>query len=428
MTTTKDVVVVGGGLAGLAAGATAARAGASVLVLDAHPLGGRARSVERDGFVFNMGAHALYRGGPGMAVLRGLGITPQGFKPPLARYHARYRGEDHVLPASTSGTLRTRILGPRGKARFSAFMVNVLRLDPARFATTSVTEWVDGAGLRPDVADVVRALVRIGTYADDFDRLSADAAVAQLQAGARKGVLYLDGGWQQLIDGLAAQVEVRTGAGADVQRIEPASGRVEVVTGGGTIVARSVVLAPGSPAATRGLLPAGTDPGWGDLGEPVTAACLDTGVRRVPAPGWVLGVDEPLYVTTQSPPAAGQAPEGAAVVSVLRYGATTPDADRADMEAFLGYAGVGEDDVVTRRFLARMVVTATAPAPRNGGLAGRPGVADTGVANVFMAGDWVGPDGLLADASLASGRAAAERAVAAAGSGRSTGRSATMVS
>lgn len=57
-----DVVVVGGGLAGLAAAATAAGTGASVLVLDAHRLGGRALTDEVDGYRFNRGAHALYRG------------------------------------------------------------------------------------------------------------------------------------------------------------------------------------------------------------------------------------------------------------------------------------------------------------------------------------------------------------------------------
>jgi hypothetical protein len=51
-------------------------------------------------------------------------------------------------------------------------------------------------------------------------------------------------------------------------------------------------------------------------------------------------------------------------------------------------------------------VANTLPLASSGGLAGRPGVADTGVPGVTMAGDWVGPVGLLADASLASGYAA----------------------
>jgi phytoene dehydrogenase-like protein len=69
-----DVVVVGGGLAGMAAGATAARAGRRVLIVEGHVAGGRARTEERNGFRFNHGAHALYLGGHAERVLRDLGV------------------------------------------------------------------------------------------------------------------------------------------------------------------------------------------------------------------------------------------------------------------------------------------------------------------------------------------------------------------
>jgi hypothetical protein len=134
-------------------------------------------------------------------------------------------------------------------------------------------------------------------------------------------------------------------------------------------------------------------------------ACLDVAARRVPSPGWVLGVDDPLYCTIQSPPAR-QSPAGAAVLGVVRYGVRSADADRADLRAHLGRAGVAADDVVFERFLARMVVSGARPTAAGGGLAGRPGVADSGHPGILLAGDWIGPRGLLADAALASGRAA----------------------
>jgi phytoene dehydrogenase-like protein len=68
-----DVIVVGEGLAGLAAGATATKAGSAALVVEAHLRGGVARVTKRDGFVFNLGVHALYRDGAGWEVLRTLG-------------------------------------------------------------------------------------------------------------------------------------------------------------------------------------------------------------------------------------------------------------------------------------------------------------------------------------------------------------------
>src|SRR5690242_16262570 len=68
-------IVVGGGLAGLAAATYLARAGARVTVLEKSPsLGGRAASDVPQGFALNRGAHALYTGGPASSVLRELDI------------------------------------------------------------------------------------------------------------------------------------------------------------------------------------------------------------------------------------------------------------------------------------------------------------------------------------------------------------------
>src|SRR5579884_2779475 len=94
-----DVIVIGAGLAGLAAGATATRVGSRTLVLEAHSPGGRARVIKKHGFVFNMtGGHALYKGCAGWEVLRELGIEAYGSSPPFDRYHALLGGELHVMP------------------------------------------------------------------------------------------------------------------------------------------------------------------------------------------------------------------------------------------------------------------------------------------------------------------------------------------
>lgn len=406
METPWDVIVVGAGLAGLTAGALAAGAGAATLVVEAHQPGGRARTVDKDGFVLNMGAHALYTGGPGMAVLRSLGVNPQGAPPPLDRYRVLANGDQHLLPTGPRSLLRTNALGRRSKAQFAKMLTMLPRLEPARFAGTSVSEWLGAYELRPDAEAVVRALLRLSTYASNFDDFSADAAIRQLQIGAQPGVLYLHGGWSQLTDQLRGMVQVRSGI--KVTGVEPAAGRVQVTATDSTLVARQVILAAGPPVATRALLPA--DPGWGDLGGPVTAACLDLGLARVPEAGYLLGVDAPLYASVQSPPAR-QAPDGGAVVGAVRYGARDASADRADLERHLGAAGVPWEDAMVSRFLAKMVVAGAAPRAGAGGLSGRPAVTASGISGVHLAGDWVGDQGILADASLASARTAARLAV-----------------
>ncbi len=380
-----DVIVVGAGLAGLAAATTAAREGARVVVLEAHQPGGRARTVEREGFTLNMGAHALYVGGVGMAVLRSLGIEPAGAPPPLARYQALRAGATHLLPTSPATLIRTDLIGARSKAQLVGVLGRLPRVKTDLLVGTSMAEWVSGLRLRPDAEAVVRALIRIGTYTDDVEGLSADAGVAQLQLAAKGGVRYLHGGWSQLVDSLRTGLDVRTAS--PVTAVEPVGRIVDVRTGEGTLSASSVVLATGGPAAVRRLLP--VDPGWGDLGPPVTAACLDLGVSRVPTPGYILSLDDPVYVNVQSPPAR-QSPGGQAVVAAIRYGARDAVTDRAQLEDLVAAAGVRADEVVTRRFLADMSVSGSLPRVRNGGLAGRPDVTDTGTAGVVMAGDWVG--------------------------------------
>jgi hypothetical protein len=102
------------------------------------------------------------------------------------------------------------------------------------------------------------------------------------------------------------------------------------------------------------------------------------------------------------------------VVHVARYLAPDehpePDATRAELDAHAARAGLTSDTVVDSRYLHRMIVVGGMAVARNGGLCGRPGVADSGVAGVFLAGDWVGPRGHLLDAVVASAEEAAARA------------------
>lgn len=89
MTGSTDLVIIGGGLGGLSAAAMAAKAGLSVVVLEkATEPGGRAATTEKRGFAWNLGAHALYRGGPACAALDALGVAYPGKTPPVSGGHA----------------------------------------------------------------------------------------------------------------------------------------------------------------------------------------------------------------------------------------------------------------------------------------------------------------------------------------------------
>jgi phytoene dehydrogenase-like protein len=66
------------------------------------------------------------------------------------------------------------------------------------------------------------------------------------------------------------------------------------------------------------------------------------------------------------------------------------------------------DVQVKRQYLPRIEAAGALPTANDGGFAGRPGSQVPGTANLYLAGDWVGPEGFLVDASMASARMAAQ--------------------
>lgn len=416
-----DIVVVGGGLAGLVAATTVARAGTGrVQLFDPHPLGGRAQVDERHGYRFGRGPRALYVDGVADRTLQGLGIdTSAGGPPTLDGAGAVDHDTVHRLPQGPISVLRSTLMTPREKLAVAKLFARLPRIDPAAVAGRSVTTWLDGEGLQGAPRRLVEALIRVATYCNAPDVLDAGAALAGAQAGLSPGVRYLDGGWASLVDATWAVAET---AGVTWRRetVEAVTtspdrpGTVQVRTSGGELEARSVVLATGLPDVTVRLL-GGAPSTWPVLGPAATVACLELGLRTPPPRRFVLGVDEPTYLSTHAPPAR-LAPPGHAVVHAMRYRrpgeVPSADDDRAVLRTLVARAGVDADDVVAERFLATMVVTGAMPTASAGGLAGRVPIDVAEHPGVHLAGDWVGPTGMLLDAAASSATEAAHRAVA----------------
>jgi len=434
----KNVVIVGGGLAGLAASIYLARAGRTVTLFEKRQhLGGRAITSLRHGFRFNLGAHAFYRTGAGASVYRELGIPVRGglARPKaIALVHDLVKGEEHRLPTGFFSLLGTGLLSFRGKREMASMLFHIRRHGGSRAGSRSLREWIDAHLTDARAREVTRALMRLVTFSDDLDHLDAALALTQMRLALR-GAVYVDEGWQKLVDSMhsaavASGVNfvsnsrivgvVQDGAvraielggleldsdRMDTQALAMPEMRPEMIEGA-LIPAETVILAvdPVTAAELAG------DAGRAWLqSRPVVASCFDVALRSLPDPKrlFALGIDEPVYLSVQSA-FAQVAPRGGALVHLLKYGSADPSTERT-LESLLDRIQPGWRDVlVHRRYLPSMTVSNALVAPNTP----RPSPV-TSIRGLYIVGDWVGEEGMLSDAALASARAAAKAILASA--------------
>jgi len=417
----SNVAVVGGGLAGLTAANYLARAGFSVMLFEkSRSIGGRARTDAEQGFHFNLGPHALYAGGAAIGILRELGVRIHGKSPATSGGFAIDRGVKHTLPVGPFSMLTTGLLGLRSKLEAARLLGAISKFDAHGIERLSLREWAEREIRHPDARRLFQSFIRVSTYADDPERQSAGAAIAQLQLALASGVLYLDGGWQTLVHGLrdAAEKEgVKIVAGERVKAVERDVRVRGVRLADESIYAAPTVVIAAGPGEACELVERSEGTvlsEWAKAAIPVRAACLDVALKYLPEPRalFALGIDRPLYFSVHSA-AAKLAPENGVVIHAAKYLGANPVDDPQTVERELeetldlmqpGWRGA----VVARRFLPAMTVSNALGAAAQGGVTGRPRPDVPGVEGLYVAGDWVGPEGMLADASMASAKLAAE--------------------
>ncbi len=197
-----QIAIVGGGVAGLVAACTAAKAGAETILFEAAAdLGGRARTRAERGFSFNQGPHALYAKGAFRAALDALDVSFAGKPPDLSGAQALWGEARHNLPTSLLSFVGLTPLEVRERLQLATTFARVARGDYDA-SGRSLRAWT--ASLRPRVAALVETMVRLATYAHAPESLEAEAALDQLRLGF-SGVVYVDGGWGEIVRGLAAR-------------------------------------------------------------------------------------------------------------------------------------------------------------------------------------------------------------------------------
>ncbi|PZA05944.1 MULTISPECIES: FAD-dependent oxidoreductase [unclassified Meiothermus] len=299
-------------------------------------------------------------------------------------------------------------------------------------------EWIDRSAKRPRVRQFLASQAIPLVYTAALDLVSAEVLIDKLQRLLKHPVVYIDGGWQSLVNGLR-QKAVAAGAtvmtGTRVEAIEHRKDRVEGIRlRSGVRVGVGAIILATSPKEAAELMEESGLPELRAVTDallPARAASLALALERLPNSlhAVVQDLTRPLFMSVQSL-FSRVAPPGGALVYAFKpldpRSPGDPKADEEELESLLDAAQPGWRGVTLKRqYLPSIAAIGALPTARTGGFSGRPGVRVAGLENLFLAGDWVGPEGFLADASFASARQAAQLAAQAAESRRVGTRSST---
>ncbi|HVP82662.1 MAG TPA: oleate hydratase [Nitrososphaeraceae archaeon] len=430
---TKEVAIIGGGLAGLTAAVYISRNGKNVTIIEkSSEFGGRARTTMKDGFYFNQGPHALYADGLGSRILNELNVIYNGKKVDYTKYFVKDKEKIHQSPIKLSQFLATKLLkGLRGKIEIIRFLVKLNKMNLDGLQRISFQEWLDKSFKNSDSKDFVKMLGRISTYTYNAENLSAKLALNQIKTAVAGGVIYIDEGWQTLVDQLT-DIAKRNGVkfvyGKNVDFIAQSYDnngpnrqlKWKIRLSNNTAISYYNVIIATNPSHVYSLLKdnALVNPEFlsqlEKMNRPARVATLDIALSGLPNPNvyGAYGMDVPLYLSLHSEFAKLSVDGNGVLFHAIKYldSSTEPNPiqDKMELEGLLDMVQPGWRKMVVRqRFLPNMIASNTFLNNNKGFMENRPNMEVPGVDNLYIIGDWVGPDGMLADTSFASAKAVA---------------------
>lgn len=339
-----DVLVVGGGLAGLAAARRLEEAGAHWHLVDgADAPGGRVRTDPLEGFLLDRGFQVLLTGYPeARAVLDYDALDLRAFQPgALVRTEGRFHrvADPFRQPSAAVDTLRAPVGSLMDKLRVAMLRVEVLRSDPFAAPERTTDEELRALGFSDRMRERFLRPLFAGIMLDPLLG-SSNRMFRFVFAMLSRGDSALPArGMQALPDQMASTLPAQRFT-YDVE-VTSIDGHTARLSDGRTIEARrALVVATDGPAAAKLL---------DDVGDPGSRATSTVyfAAARPPVPEPVLVLDgdasgpvNHLCVPSQVAPA--YAPDGASLVSASvlddrgAHGDELVDAVRSQLSGWFG--------------------------------------------------------------------------------------------
>jgi len=214
-----DVVVVGGGISGLATAAILAKEGRRCLVFEQLIIpGGRARVVEKNGFKIDYGIHVHRFADEGKAAetLRKCGIRRRFL--PVGDPLIFHEGGFVKFPKKPADILTTPLLSFPSRLMMLKVFISAMTMKKTDATyNQTIADWMDGLGAREqDIREMVSLFSTAGLVCGDIDRASTGEFVDFLRTAikAKEATGYYLGGWESIIDRMITVIE---NAGGEVR-------------------------------------------------------------------------------------------------------------------------------------------------------------------------------------------------------------------